>query len=192
MRAAVTELLRVEEGAVVAYSPDQVSQQYPYALPLLTEYVTGRSDDRNDLRAQGRSTRQPTRPNVAVVLVAADDLWPSEPPAVTRDLFDPPAEAAARDRLVSVIRHALSHHPAAAVATTAAGKLDRLTAREREILEHLIAGETSKEIARALGNSPRTVQVHRGRVLAKLSARNVADAVRIALEAKGSPQRIRS
>ncbi len=56
-----------------------------------------------------------------------------------------------------------------------------LTQREQEILRLLAAGLTSKEIAERLYISPRTVDTHRTRLMAKLNARNVADLVRFAL-----------
>jgi DNA-binding CsgD family transcriptional regulator len=45
-----------------------------------------------------------------------------------------------------------------------------LTAREREIAQHLVTGRTSKQIARLLDLSPRTVEAHRGRLMRKLGA----------------------
>jgi len=64
-----------------------------------------------------------------------------------------------------------------------AEKLARLTAREREVLEHAVRGLHAKEIAVALGISPRTVEVHKTRIMEKLGARNVAELVRFALAA---------
>lgn len=52
-----------------------------------------------------------------------------------------------------------------------------LTPREREILAHVAAGRTSKEIARALAISPRTVEVHRSHLMVKLDAHTLADLV---------------
>lgn len=51
------------------------------------------------------------------------------------------------------------------------------------MLQGLLDGRTNKEIARGLGISPRTVEVHRARLMRQLGARNVADVLRIALEA---------
>lgn len=50
-----------------------------------------------------------------------------------------------------------------------------LTLRERQIVQHLSHGLTSKEIGRLLSISPRTVEEHRARLLAKFDARNVAE-----------------
>ncbi|NBB83130.1 MAG: DNA-binding response regulator [Alphaproteobacteria bacterium] len=62
-------------------------------------------------------------------------------------------------------------------------RLARLTAKEREVLELLARGLSSKEMARELGISHRTVEVHRGRVIAKMGARNGIDLVRLVLGA---------
>ena len=58
-------------------------------------------------------------------------------------------------------------------------KLARLTAREREVLEHAVQGKHAKEIGAALGISPRTVEVHKMRIMEKLGVRNVAELVRL-------------
>lgn len=62
-------------------------------------------------------------------------------------------------------------------------KLGRLTSREREVLEHAARGLHAKEIAVALGISPRTVEVHKTRIMEKLDVRNVAELVRFAIAA---------
>lgn len=62
-------------------------------------------------------------------------------------------------------------------------KLGRLTAREREVLEHAARGLHAKEIASTLGISPRTVEVHKTRIMEKLGVRNVAELVRFAIAA---------
>jgi RNA polymerase sigma factor (sigma-70 family) len=60
-------------------------------------------------------------------------------------------------------------------------KLSRLTAREREVLEHAVKGLHAKEIAATLGISARTVEVHRTRIMEKLEVRNIAELVRFAI-----------
>jgi RNA polymerase sigma factor (sigma-70 family) len=66
-----------------------------------------------------------------------------------------------------------------------ADKLGRLTARERQVLELAARGLHAKEIASELGISPRTVEVHKSRVMEKLGVRNVAELVRFAVGASG-------
>jgi FixJ family two-component response regulator len=59
-------------------------------------------------------------------------------------------------------------------------RLARLTPREREVLEHVIAGQLNKQIAADLGTVEKTVKVHRGRLMNKMEARSVTDLVRLA------------
>jgi FixJ family two-component response regulator len=56
-----------------------------------------------------------------------------------------------------------------------------LTPREREVLQLITNGQSNKEAGRELGISPRTIEVHRARVMEKLGARNTADLMRIVL-----------
>ncbi len=63
-----------------------------------------------------------------------------------------------------------------------AEKLVGLTAREREVLAHVAKGRHAKEIAAALGISPRTVEVHKTRIMEKLQVRNIGELVRLALK----------
>ena len=56
---------------------------------------------------------------------------------------------------------------------------ERLTPREREVLGEITAGASNKEAGAHLGISPRTIEVHRARIMEKLAAKNAADLVRI-------------
>jgi FixJ family two-component response regulator len=58
---------------------------------------------------------------------------------------------------------------------------DSLTPREREVLGQIANGASNKEAGRTLGISPRTIEVHRARIMEKLGAKNAADLVRIVL-----------
>jgi two-component system, LuxR family, response regulator FixJ len=62
-----------------------------------------------------------------------------------------------------------------------------LTPREREVLAQIAAGASNKEAGRRLGISPRTIEVHRARVMEKIGARNAADLVRIVLSSGIGP-----
>lgn len=66
-------------------------------------------------------------------------------------------------------------------------RLRSLTARETEVVEYIVANpsnSTSKEVARALDISPRTVDHHRARILEKLNIRSVVELIDLALAAK--------
>ena len=57
-------------------------------------------------------------------------------------------------------------------------RYETLTPREKEILNHVVAGKANKVIAFDLGVSQRTVEIHRARVMQKMGARNLAELVR--------------
>jgi FixJ family two-component response regulator len=62
-----------------------------------------------------------------------------------------------------------------------------LTRRESEVLAQLVTGASNKEVARQLGISPRTIEIHRAHIMGKLGAKNAADLVRIVMsERRGS------
>lgn len=62
-------------------------------------------------------------------------------------------------------------------------RVRHLTAREREVMARLAEGKQNKVIALDLGISPRTVEIHRARVMEKMGAANISDLVRAVLTA---------
>lgn len=68
-------------------------------------------------------------------------------------------------------------------------KLAALTEREREVLEHAAKGLHAKEIASLLNISPRTVEVHKTRIMEKLGVRNIGELVRFAIAAQRREER---
>jgi RNA polymerase sigma factor (sigma-70 family) len=66
-------------------------------------------------------------------------------------------------------------------------RLEALTPREREVMEHLVEGRANKETADALGLSVRTVEGHRARLMEKLGANSLAELVRIKLAIDPEP-----
>jgi FixJ family two-component response regulator len=90
------------------------------------------------------------------------------------------------EHLVRAVREALRQdiHISAADAgrrTIEVRGFAQLTPREREVLQLITNGQSNKEAGRELGISPRTIEVHRARVMEKLGARNTADLMRIVL-----------
>jgi len=66
-------------------------------------------------------------------------------------------------------------------------RLDRLTPREREVLDILVAGNANKMIAYMLGTSIRTIENHRAKIMNKMEAQSLAELVRMVLEVQGAP-----
>lgn len=63
-----------------------------------------------------------------------------------------------------------------------------LTAREREVLAHVVTGKLNKQIAGELGTSEQTIKVHRGRVMRKMAVGSVAELVKAAQRIGGAPK----
>lgn len=110
------------------------------------------------------------------------DLAVTAMKAGANDVLPKPVDA---DHLLDGVRAAIYYET-----QTAPNGLDRqievrgfeqLTPREREVLQLISNGQSNKEAGRQLGISPRTIEVHRARVMEKLGAKNTADLMRIVL-----------
>ena len=89
--------------------------------------------------------------------------------------------------LIEVLHNALrvdrERRAAVTARSSADRRMERLTEREREILTLLAAGHQNRQIAAQLGISPRTVEVHKARIMEKLGCRSLADLIRMNLAA---------
>jgi two-component system response regulator FixJ len=97
-----------------------------------------------------------------------------------RDFVEKPFDP---DLLIERIRELLAAAPSATVDPEIGRRLAALTPREREVLEQLVIGRSNKAIARELGISPRTVEIHRARVMEKMRAESLSQLVRMAFVA---------
>ncbi|MAU60278.1 response regulator FixJ [Parvibaculum sp.] len=103
------------------------------------------------------------------------------------DFIEKPFEA---DDLISAVERALAlgrNRAEDSGSAEAAALVAGLTSRERQVLEHLVAGHSNKVIAHELDISPRTVEVHRAHLMEKLKVRSLPEAVRLALAAEVAP-----
>jgi RNA polymerase sigma factor (sigma-70 family) len=192
VRSAVSRLLRAAGFAVAAFaSPEKFLAQYdPHTpgclvldldmpavhglelqrilatkgsvLPII--FLTGHGDIPKSVQAMKRG--------------ASDFL--------TKPVNDKDLLAAVR---VAIERDALARREQAKLSEICA-RLDTLTPREREVLEHVVAGKLNKQIAHDLGVTEGTIKMHRARVMAKMKVQAVADLVRLAERCgiKGSSQ----
>ena len=98
------------------------------------------------------------------------------------DFIEKPIEPS---RVVARVREAVAAHARSASNGDGGAPRfpgwDKPTPREREVLDEITRGASNKEAGRHLGISPRTVEVHRARIMDKLGAKNAADLVRITL-----------
>ena len=82
------------------------------------------------------------------------------------------------DRMLAQAREAFSDHQQSA---SRDALLAKLTSREAQVLERIVAGRLNKQIADDLGISIKTVEAHRANIMEKLNANTVADLLKIAL-----------
>ena len=92
-----------------------------------------------------------------------------------QDLLDRIQKAISKD---GELRKSLGQH------TRTRERLDSLTPREREVLDLLVKGKQNKAVAQELGVSPRTVEIHRARVMEKMEVTSIAELVRMMLDVK--------
>ncbi len=98
------------------------------------------------------------------------------------DFFEKPFD---EDQLLQAIQRALSGLADAEPRPAAPGvRPGALSARERQVQELVVAGADNATIGTQLGISPRTVEVHKSRLMAKLGVRNLAELIRLATRAR--------
>jgi FixJ family two-component response regulator len=86
------------------------------------------------------------------------------------------------EQLLESINRSLHNLSATTEITEKNQKLSLLTPREKEVFDVLALGKSHREIGELLKISPRTVEVHKGRVLEKLGIKTLADILRIAIK----------
>jgi len=99
------------------------------------------------------------------------------------DFLEKPVD---NDRVVALVGEALAQDEdrwsTRLQAEQLRARLGRLTAREREVMDHVVAGRQNREIAVQMAISARTVEVYKARLMDKLDVRRVADLVRLVLQ----------
>jgi FixJ family two-component response regulator len=98
------------------------------------------------------------------------------------DFIQKPFNEADLVRLVEqMLEHAKDSFADSQLAANRDSLLSKLTMRESQVLERIVAGRLNKQIADDLGISIKTVEAHRANIMEKLSANTVADLLKIAL-----------
>jgi len=125
------------------------------------------------------------QPPLPVIVITAHGDVPTAKTAFKAGAIDFIEKPVDPDALLAAVRTALRADAVQRVAAERAEQVQRqlqtLTAREREVMELITRGCSNVEIAATLHISPRTVEVHKARVMEKLHVRKVAELVRIVL-----------
>jgi FixJ family two-component response regulator len=180
------------QGFAVAEFPEGASflaaaREHTPACVLLDVNMPGRSglDILKELDAQHYGA--------PIFIVSAQGDIPMAVDAIKRGAFDFIEKPFTLDEVVVRVRDAIERWQQPANDGAADGQVakfagqERLTPREREVLAQIAGGASNKEAGRLLGISPRTIEVHRSRIMEKLGARNAADLVRIVLSDGRAP-----
>jgi two-component system, LuxR family, response regulator FixJ len=180
---ALSVLFRLE-GFQTAFSLDTMSffaafERRRPDVALINQHI-GHEDGLAVLR-RIRSMRT----GIAVFVLEDPPLVDIAVRAVKAGAYDVITKPIDTDHAVRAVRDALRQSPPAlderAESSVVLRAFAQLTPREREVLDLISNGHSNKEAGKSLGISPRTIEVHRARVMEKLGARNTADLMRIVL-----------
>lgn len=185
IRDSLRFLLELEGWVVRTYEDAMslIGAELPPAGCILTDFHMPGIDG---LQLQARLADQGIR--LPVIVMTGHGDVPVAVRAMKAGAMDFLEKPFQDDQLLDAITRALQSNSqeleAAATSTEAAQRLVVLTPREREVLDLLVTGKSNKEIAKVLGTSPRTIDVHRARVFQKLEAATIPDLVHLVLAAR--------
>lgn len=94
-------------------------------------------------------------------------------------LLKPIDEQQLIDALQKAVRQHIQSREKLAVTQQARELLDKLSPREKEVLQGMLEGLSSKQVAKELGLSPRTVETHRSHIMEKLEVSSLAQLIRL-------------
>lgn len=121
------------------------------------------------------------------IMLSGDGNIDTAVQALKLNAFDFLEKPCDNTRLLDSVEQALSQQASSCVAATrrlqAMAKIRSLSLRERDVLLGLMDGQANKVIAYNLGISPRTVEIYRAKLMEKLDARNLPEALGIAFAA---------
>lgn len=120
--------------------------------------------------------------HLPVIILTAHGDVPLAVEAMKAGAIDFIEKPGSEEHILNAIKDATRHRDARTAQpsrSVVSKRLAKLTAREREVLDHLVQGKTNKTIADELGISQRTVEIHRARIREKMEARGLADLIRM-------------
>jgi two-component system response regulator TtrR len=123
-----------------------------------------------------------------VIFVTGHGDVPMAVEAIKRGAFDFIEKPFSETKLMAIIERALEEDArqagAGATQSGIAQRLAKLSPREKEVLDLVIAGKMNKTIADAMNISIKTVEAHRAKVMDKMGAKSLAELVQLVMQAK--------
>jgi RNA polymerase sigma factor (sigma-70 family) len=181
VRKAVSRLLRSAGIAVADFaSPREFLAQHDPATPgcLVLDLAMPGFDG---LRLQ--TTLRETGSSLPIIFLTGQGDVSKSVQAMKDGAFDFLTKPVNAKNLLPAIRAAIERDAVArqeqAKFSEICARLDTLTPREREVLEHVVAGKMNKQIAGDLGITEATVKMHRARVMAKMKVQSIAELARL-------------
>jgi FixJ family two-component response regulator len=179
---ALTRLLRAGGHTVSAFrSPRDFLAQHDPAVPgcvVLDLAMPGLNGLELQTALAASGCQRP------IVFVSGRGDVPSSVRAMKAGAVDFLTKPVSEEILLAAIRRAIDRdrlmRQARAERLAIGERLNTLTPREREVLQHVVSGQLNKQIAADLGTVEKTVKVHRSRVMEKMGVRSLADLVRMA------------
>jgi FixJ family two-component response regulator len=190
-RTAVTRLLRASKYEVRGYaSASEFLKSDPCGDPgciILDLQMPGVSG--LDLQQSLERMQE----HLPIIFLTGHGDIPASVRAMKAGAVDFLTKPVRREALLSAIQNALAIDAQARAAQAASRELhsryEDLTAREREVLVHVVSGKLNKQIAFDLGTAERTIKAHRASIMEKLRVQSVAELVRLAQELGIEPMR---
>jgi FixJ family two-component response regulator len=139
----------------------------------------GGLDLQRELRRQGHEIPVIVLTGYASVPIVVEALKQGATEFLQKPVDDEVLLEAVRRSIAFDLQRRSEHHKDLQVRN----RMKRLTAREREVLEYVVAGLSSKEIATRLSVSFKTIEAHRAKIMSKMEAESVAQLVRAVVSA---------
>ena len=181
VRKAVSRLLRSAGIAVAVFaSPREFLAQYDPDMPgcLVLDLAM---PDINGLQLQ--TTLGMKGCTLPIIFLTGHGDVSKSVQAMKQGAFDFLSKPAKDKDLLTAVRAAIERDTVArreqAKLSEIRARLDTLTPREREVLEHVVSGKLNKQIAGDLGITEATVKMHRAHVMAKMKVQSVAELARL-------------
>jgi FixJ family two-component response regulator len=181
VRRSMERLCKAAGYSVLTFATAEQFLEYPWRLNgtgclILDVSMPGRSG------LEVQKALADSRANPPIIFLTGHGDIPMSVGAMKAGAFDfltkPPRQA----EILKAVASAVERHQQAQTLSQEleeiGQRMERLTPRERQVMELVLLGLLNKQIADKLGSAEKTVKVHRGRVMRKMEVQSVAELVR--------------